>query len=400
MMQNDIRSNPDKGWIEAVRARYNVERTVDRALTRKLERRGTQTFNIAQLDELTQRLEAFLAKRIDGPFATRNLKPLTGGNSKEQFSFELDWVSDGQQRTGEKLVLRREQAESIVEADKEREFQLVKAMESIMPVPKAYWLDESGEELGRPALIYSFVTGVQMPTSASSKSSGIGIHFDAAHRDALGPQFIDYLARMHNFDPAGHDLSAFDIPKAGTTQDVDWQIDWWGRAWYEDRLEEIPLMAVAENWLRANRKPLDHVSLIHADYRTGNFLFDEKTLKITSVLDWELGYFGDRHGDLAWVLNPVFMTPSETGEQLYTSLFRRDEFLRDYEKASGLKVDEERLTYYNIFAYWRSVVLTLASGPRAAGALKTHQDIVLSWFAGIAYPLVEALRLELNKVTR
>lgn len=399
-MTTDIRSNPDKAWIESVRERYDVERTVDRALTRKLERRGSQIFNMAKLEELTRQLEAFLARRIEGPFAIRNLRALTGGNSKEQFSFELDWVRDGVERKGEKLVLRREQAESIVEADKEREFQLVRAMEGLMPVPTAYWLDESGEELGRPALIYSFVTGVQKPTRSSSKVTGIGINFDAEHRAALGPQFIEYLARMHNFDPLGHDLSAFDIPAVGTTQDVDWQINWWARAWFEDRLEDIPVMTLAEQWLRANRKPLDHLSLIHADYRTGNFLFDEDTKQITAVLDWELGYFGDRHGDLAWALNPAFITPSETGEPLHTSLFRRDEFLRDYEKASGLSVDEDRLTYYNIFAYWRAVVLTLASGPRAAGALKTHQDVVLSWFAGIAYPLIEALRAELDKVTR
>jgi aminoglycoside phosphotransferase (APT) family kinase protein len=399
-MPTDIRSNPDKAWIEAVRERYEVERTVDLALTRKLERRASQTFSIAKLDELTQRLEAFLAKRIDGPFAIRNLKTLTGGNSKEQFSFELDWTCNGEVRKGERVVLRREQAESIVEADKLREFQLVGAAAAIMPVPTAYWLDETGEELGRPALIYSFVTGVQKPTKSSSKVTGIGINFDAAHREALGPQFIDYLARMHNFDPAGHDLTAFDIPQVNTTQDIDWQINWWARAWFEDRLEEIPIMTVAEHWLRANHKPLDHLSLVHGDFRTGNFLFDEETLKITAILDWELGYFGDRHGDLAWVLNPAFITPSETGEPLHTSLFRRDEFLRDYEKASGLKVDEERLIYYNIFAYWRSVVLTLASGPRAAGALKTHQDVVLSWFAGIAYPLIEALRIELDKVIR
>lgn len=396
----DIRDNPTPEWIAQVRARYDVERTVDLALTRKLERRGSQTFAVAKLDELAALLNAFLARRIEGEFSIRNLKALTGGNSKEQFSFELDWVKDGEPRIGDRLVLRREQAESIVEADKLREFQLVKAASLMMPAPTAYWLDETGEELGRPALIYSFVTGVQKPTKSTSKVTGIGINFDKQHRDALGPQFIDYLARIHNFEPAGHDLSAFDIPAVGTTQDIDWQINWWARAWFEDRLEEVPLMTVAEQWLRANRKPLDHLSLIHGDYRSGNFLFDEDTLKFTAVLDWELGYFGDRHADLAWVLNPVFITPSEDGEPLHTSLFRRDEFLRDYEKASGLKVDEERLRYYNIFAYWRSVALTLSAGPRAAGALKTHQDIVLSWFSGISYPLLEALRRELESVLR
>lgn len=397
-MDFDIRSEPTDEFIEGIRARYPVERTVDRAFTRKMRRRATMKASMADLGEVQALLQAFLTKRIEGAFEIRDLRALTGGNSKEQFAFVLDWACNGEKRVGERMVLRREQAESIVEADKEREFQLVMAMEKVVPSPLAYWLDESGDELGRPALIYSFIDGVQKPTKSTSKVTGIGINFDATYRAALGPQFIDCLARIHNFDPTGHDLSAFDIPHVGTTEDIDWQINWWARSWAEDLLEEVPLMTVSEQWLRANRKPLDHVSLIHQDYRSGNFLFDEENLKITAILDWELGYFGDRHADLAWVLNPAFITPSETGEELYTSLFRRDEFLRDYEKASGLKVDEERLMYYNIMAYWRSVILTLASGPRAAGGLKTHQDVLLSWFAGISYPLLEALRQELAKV--
>jgi len=399
-MTEDIRSAPTAEFIEAMRARYPVERTVDRALTRKMQRRAIMKAAPADLIELTGRLEAFLARRVEGAFAIRNLKPLTGGASKEQFAFELDWTCNGEKRVGERLVLRREQAESIVEADKEREFQLVKAMEHVVPSPRAYWLDESGAELGRPALIYSFVTGVQKPTKGSSKVTGIGINFDRDHRQALGPQFIDCLARIHNFDPAGHDLSAFDMPRVGTTDDIDWQLNWYARVWQEDILEAMPLMTAAESWLRANRKPLDHLSLVHQDYRSGNFLFDEDSRRITAILDWELGYFGDRHSDLAWVLNPAFITVSEDGEQLYTSLYKRDEFLRDYERASGLKVDEERMTYYNIMAYWRSVVLTCGSGPRAANGLKTHQDVLLAWFSGISYTLLEALRRELLQVIR
>jgi aminoglycoside phosphotransferase (APT) family kinase protein len=248
-------------------------------------------------------------------------------------------------------------------------------------------------------MVCGFVKGVQKPSSGSSKVTGIGISFDSDYRAAIGPQFIDCLARIHNFDGSRGDLSAFDIPRVGTTEDIDWQLNWGARIWQEDMLEAVPLMSVAEEWLRANRKPLDHVSLVHADYRTGNYLFEEDTKKITAVLDWELGYFGDRHFDLAWVIMPVFTTPDENGKPLYSSLFQRDQFLRDYEKASGLKVDEERLTYYNILAYWKSVVMCLASGPRAAGGLKTHQDIVLSWFAGISYPLLESLRRALSEVT-
>src|SRR3546814_15526068 len=66
------------------------------------------------------------------------------------------------------------------------------------------------------------------------------------------------------------------------------------------RPEELPLVDVAARWLNANAPPLDHVSLVHGDFRAGNFLFDEESRRITAWLDWELAVLGDRHQDLTW----------------------------------------------------------------------------------------------------
>lgn len=395
-MRHDIRSQPTPQWIAAVRARFPVERTVDLTLTSKLERRASGRREPADLAEITERLRSFLRARIDGDFEIRNLAALTGGASKEQFAFELDWTCAGERRRGEKMVLRREPPESVVETNRSREFQLIAAMAGVLPVPAAYWLDDSGTELGRPSIVYSFVTGVQKPSKGASQITGVGIQFNPEQRTALGPQFIEALAKIHNFDPARADLSAFDIPAVGTTQDIDWQLNWWARVWEEDRFEAVPLLALAEQWLRANRVPLDHCSLVHSDFRTGNYLFDEDSLKITAVLDWELGYFGDRHMDLAWVLMPTFDVPAEDGSPLSSSLFVRDRFIADYEQRSGLKVDKRRLHYYTVFCQWRAAIMTLGSALRTADGAKSHQDIVLTWFAGLGYSLLESLRQSLH----
>jgi aminoglycoside phosphotransferase (APT) family kinase protein len=39
---------------------------------------------------------------------------------------------------------------------------------------------------------------------------------------------------------------------------------------------------------------------VHGDYRSGNFLLDEGSGRITATLDWESGHLGDRHADLAY----------------------------------------------------------------------------------------------------
>lgn len=398
MTNLELRADPTQEWLAELRERFPVERTVDQALTRKMQRRAAGATTATDVADLRQRLDAFLAKRLHKPFTVRNFAPLTGGASKEQYAFEIDWVCDGEQRTAERMVLRREPGESVVESDRLREFQLIRAMKGIVPVPEAYWIDESGEELDRPTMICGFVTGVQKPPAGTSNVTGVGIEFDAAHRDALIPQVIGYLAKIHNFNGDGADVSAFDIPTVGTTEDIDRQINWWARVWQEDMYEAVPLVTAAELWLRANRKPLDTVSLVHSDYRTGNYLFDPESKRITAILDWELGYFGDRHFDLGWLLMPTFVAPDEDGRMRHASLFDRAELIAAYEAASGLKLDEERLRYYTVFAIWKGVILTLGSALRAAGGLKSHQDVLLSWFAGLGYPILETLRQAMTEV--
>lgn len=73
----------------------------------------------------------------------------------------------------------------------------------------------------------------------------------------------------------------------------------WHRAWEEDRVEALPLVTLAAQWLRDNAPSVDRISIVHGDYRVGNFLFDPKDGRFTAIMDWELVHFGDRHEDLA-----------------------------------------------------------------------------------------------------
>ena len=394
---NTLRARPSLEWIADLRARYPVERTVDEALTAKLERRLLGPSQPTNVNVLAERVRSFLARRIDGAFEMRALRPLTGGASKEQYVFELDWTCAGERRRAERMVLRMEPGESIVESHRLREFQAVRAVAPHVPVPTCYWLDESGEELGRPAIVCSFVDGVQKPIAGESNVTGVGIQFDEQHRAALAPQMIDYLARIHTFDFEQADLGAFERPALGTSQDIDWQINCWARVWHEDMHEHVPLMTLTEQWLRAHRPRLDRVSLVHGDYRTGNFLFDPTTLRVTAVLDWELAYLGDRHFDFGWLMMPILTTADEQGRPLLVSLFERQALLERYQEISGLTLEPERLHYYTVHAQWRAAVHTLGSALRVASGGRSHHDILLSWFGALGYPLLEGLRQTLQQ---
>jgi aminoglycoside phosphotransferase (APT) family kinase protein len=387
-----VRSHPTEDWIGQMRARYPTEPTVDEALTRRLHKRNLGiSYSSPTLQDVEQRLTAFLAANVQGRFTIRNLQRLTGGASKEQFVFDLDWVRDGERRVADRMVLRCEPAASIVETSRRREFELMQFGGSLMPVPTVYWLDEDGSQLGAPSLISGFVKGTQKPARVSSNVTGMGIHFPADYRAALGPQYVRYMVALHRAEIPADALPSFVRPAIGTTEAADLIVNWWARIWAEDLYEEAMIATITEHWLRRNAPVLDHVSVVHGDFRTGNFLFDEDSRSITAVLDWELGYVGDRHGDLAWVITDLYVT-REGGRPYHCGLFAgTDDLIEQYEAAGGLAINRKKLIWHKIFCTWKQFVLSLGCALRA-GDGRTHQDVLLTWLSGGGYILSESLR--------
>lgn len=382
--------------LAQLRERYPTEPTIDQALTRKLRNRSRTSYAIPTLEQVGQRLTRFLARQLDEPFEIRNLRTLTGGASKEQYLFELDWTDNGQRRTGDRMVLRCDPAASIVETARSREFELMRHAARLMPVPPVYWIDDEGEAMGTPSLISGFITGVQKPAFTASNVTGMGIHFPREYRDAICPQYARYMAALHRSELAPGELPSFVRPKVGTQQASELLVNWWARTWAEDLYEHAPIATLTEQWLRRNMPVLDHLSVVHGDFRTGNFLFDEKTRAITGVLDWELGYLGDRHGDLGWVVTDLYLT-YEDGHPFHCGLFdSTDALIEAYEAAGGLPINRTTLHWHKVFCTWKQFILSLGCALRA-GDGRSHQDILLSWLSAGGYTLSEALRRMLDQ---
>lgn len=113
------------------------------------------------------------------------------------------------------------------------------------------------------------------------------------------------------------------------------------RIWEEDRVEDFPLLDFAAQWLRANMPSVDHLSIVHGDDRSGNFLFDKETGQIGAWLDWERAHLGDRHRDLAWTTRMRFGHYSEDGSDYYIcSLIPINEFYDRCSAAPALDPDD------------------------------------------------------------
>lgn len=379
---------------------FPTEREIEAILARKLARRTRPAPRPPTLEQLCDHVRSFLHSVLDEAFEVCDPRWFAGGASKIQMGFTLRRLVDGRVQDTP-LVVRMEPAESLNSTSRAREFQLLEAFEAVLPVPRTHWVDAEGRHFPEPALIYAFSAGVTKPRQTRSGSlSGIGTQFPPALRERLAPQFVRHLATIHTHSPLGPGFEAFDLPAVGTTQSALWQLNRARRVWEEDRHGDLPVLEVATQWLLRNLPHLDVVSIVHGDYRSGNFLFDEASGEITAVLDWERGYLGDRHRDLAWATSPVFGGLAEDGcTFLASGLLPPEDFFERYERLSGLTVDRQRLRWYAVFNAYQVAVAAVATSYRVVRLAKSHQDILLASTEAVGWGAVEMLRRTLEDLT-
>ena len=382
----DALDNPSEEFISEMCRRYPTERETEELLARKLRKRSGPPYRRATLDELSGYLYKMLHKKISGAFEVSEQSWFTGGVSKIQMGFTLDWIDPSRGPSRDRLVLRMDPSESSNTTSRVREYELLGAFDGVVPVPRVFWVDPAGTWFPEPALIYSYVPGVTKPkTTSTGKVSGLGTVFGPELRKLLAPQFLRHLAAIHTLDVSKYSFPSMDIPQVGSTQSALWQFNRARRVWEEDRGEDFALLEVAANWLGRNLPVLDRASVVHGDYRSGNFLFDEASGEINAWLDWERGHIGDRHRDLAWTTQLTMGHYSEDRKTYYVcGLIALDEFYEQYEKTSGLSVDPERLAFYQILNCYQILGSVMATGYRVARLGKSHQDVMLTRVKGLA----------------
>jgi len=394
----DDRDDPSPDFIDAVRREYPTEREVDTMLTRKMSRRKGPSYRRPDLAEMAKILDEFLGHELGSSnFEIRDLHWFTGGVSKIQIGFTLDRDDPAGRRRSEHLVLRMDPSEGSNATSRAREHELLTLMNGVIPVPRPHFLDAEGEWFPEPALIYEFVEGVTKPrATGTGRISGLGTDFGPDHRRVLAPQYLDHLSKIHNTDVSDRSFTHLQVPRTGSTESAEWMVHHALRCWEEDRGEDSPLMEITANWLLSNLPTLDVAGVVHGDFRSGNFLFDEESGRILGWLDWERGLIGDRHRDLAWITLPTMGHYDADGRYFVCGLIPLDEFFDRYTEVSGLTVDPERLRFYQILNCFTIIVSTMASSYRIARLGKSHQDILLTRVEGLV-PVISRQLITLLK---
>lgn len=307
-------------------------------------------------------LADYLAEKLEasGPVAIEDMTRIAVGWSHETWLFDAVWAADGtENRRG--LCLRRDPGNALLrhESDLEEQFKVLRCLETTdVPAPRAFWLELEPEALGAPALIMERVPG-ECPSPW--RRAGREYYAAAAERGVLPASFTDALAAIHAADWREAGLDFLGVPEPGDGF-ARREVAKWKAFIDESGHPGHPILADLISWLEANAPETDRLTLVHGAYRTGNVLIDDD--RVSAVLDWELQVIGDPMYDVAYMLTEL----NREGTELLSNVVPRDLFFERYQSATGIEIDEERCSYYQLLyamrsaAFWMSAAGLYASG--------------------------------------
>jgi len=288
------------------------------------------------------RIAGYIATRLPGAseVSVTALGRISGGASRETYRLRLAYRDAKGEVVSRPLILRRDPPASLIDTERRIEFFAYKAFHgSAVPVPEMLWLEEESDALDYPFFIAEELTGFESgPTALLAEPY-------ASQRGKLGLRKWTILGEISRVDPEALGLTSVMEP---VEPDACWrrELDYWEGVLDADEVEPQPIIRAAIRWLRANPPPpAQKVSVVHGDYRTGNFLYDRDG-EIHGILDWEMAHLGDPLEDLGWGLNRIWCWGQD---DLRGALLPRDEAIAIWERASGLTADPAALHWWELF---------------------------------------------------
>ncbi len=320
----------------------------------------------SQQDRLATHLAGVLGARS---VRITNVKRFHGGASRETFG--IDTEVDGSPMG---FIMRRDPADSLIDTDRNVEYTAYSSYEgTAVPVPKAYCLVNDESVIGQPFFIMEKIKVGEPASPFDPLAYG-------DHRETIGRQFFSILGHIHARDAASSPLATVaQVPEQCWKR----ELDYWENEVLKDSLEPQPIAQGVVRWLRANPPPEPKkITIVHADYRTGNVLHDGNGT-ITAVLDWEMAHLGDAHEDLAWTMDPLWNVHNDDRA---AGLISRDEAIGLWEEASGLTFDPVAFRWWEMWASIKGLGIWVSAEKAFVDGL--NPDPILQ-FSGL-YPTLHA----------
>ena len=292
-------------------------------------------------EALCERLSAHWSR----PVRLIDIRQIPGGASRETYRVAID--DAGKARA---VIMRRDPATSLIDTERRLEYRTYEAVfPTSVPVPEPLLLAEDAGALERP---YSVMA--EVPDCQASPQALLQPPF-AAQREHIGEQKWRILGTL-----ASLPLESFSLDDVMTRHEhpAAHELEYWASVVEHDAEYPHPVAAATLRWLRRHLPPPASTQcLVHGDFRSGNFLFDERGT-IHAVLDWEMAHYGDPLEDLAWSLDPLWSWHSKA---LAGGLLPRRRAIEVWEAASGMRVDAERFRWWQVFASFKALGIWISS---------------------------------------
>lgn len=325
-----------------------------------------------------------LARWLEGEFRAQDIRltryeRLPGGAIQDNFLLDVD-VASGHLRGRHALVLRTD-APSAVAASLTRaqEFAVLRvAHDAGVAAPKPLFLCRDREVIGREFFVMERLPGIA-PGHRLTREAEL-----VPDRDALAYALGANLAKIHAIRPP---VAALDVLAAPSDDPARTTIAEY-RAYLDTLEDAYPALECALRWCDVHAPSSHDVTLVHRDYRTGNYLVDAG--RLTGVLDWEFAGFGDPREDLGWFTARCwrFAAPEREAGGIATL----EPFLDGYESVAGWRITRADLDYWQLMAHlrWAIIALQQAHRHRAGG----ERSLELALTGRIVHELeYEALQL-------
>ncbi len=292
--------------------------------------------------EFEDKLDAVLKRALNGCRGLVSVERLSGGASQE--TYRLTIATDD----GERLAcMRRAPGGGMEIPDDERinpgldvEAELMRAARAAgVPEPEVYHVLEPGDGLGE-GFVMEWLEGEALGARIARSPD-----FEAL-RGNLAFECGQQLARIHGIDLDATGLR--DKLQVATPEHFVRQT--WER--YQLLETPAPMIDFAGRWLMDHLPENPRQTLVHNDFRNGNFMVDQNG--IVAVLDWEIAHIGDPMRDLGWICTNSWrfgVTEKPVG-----GFGEYEDLFRGYEAVSGEPVNPDHVKFWEVFgSFWWAV---------------------------------------------
>ena len=295
-------------------------------------------------DEVRDRLTGWLQMQLTNADGVRveGLDRVEFGHSAEMMVLTIV-SSAGRQDV---VIRLRPQPPALLEPyDLTKQFTVLRALEnSPVRVPRALWLEDTGDVLGRPFFVMERVPGHVYELEAPSEPE---VSADGVRR--MCASLAEQLAAIHTVDITGGELSSLDDGH----RHLDREIGHWSAEMARVKRGTLPAL---ERLLReltdSQPAPSPRVTLVHGDAKPGNFAFVGDA--VSAVFDWELTTIGDPMTDIGY-LELLWRMP--VGIPSHGSAMAIDDVLAHYAATSGLTIANRE--WYRAFNAFKLAVINL-----------------------------------------